>query len=1271
MHNMPINKDCQQGRPARRLWPIGKSGLVWILIIVLTASAAGMGIVLKPLVDGSMSMDVKQTITIDADNFSYQDVGKAAKRKQVSFNKDKTGFGVAAEFATGDELVLDIPLINNSKNDAKVFATIDAQSPIISHIEVFWNTLFRSTTPVEQITTPDPPPVTATNRQSSDVVETTVRPVGIAALTAQEEDSTLTYTAPVGLTANPTQTSDGVTTNIQPAGTAPVIAQTQDAAVTYAQPTGTADIAAAVYFDGAGLQPAGSSDGAGEITSSVVDASADVGTYTSIAAVDASRVHVSYYDSDNEALKYTRTTDGGSTWSNQTIDSSDEVGTYNSIAAVNNSIFVSYFDATNNNLRFRKSVDGGLTWPGGPVVVDSLGDVGTDTSIAAADANTIFISYFLSYYDDGLFVYSGDLKFAKSTDGGLTWLSDPFIQTTVDSLGDVGTDTSIFALNASTIFISYYDITNGNLKFAKSTDGGFSWSNKTVDAPGDVGIHTSITARDASNIYISYYDVDNSHLKFARSTDGGVNWVISEADATDGTGQHSSIAAAGTGDLFISYFDAPEGTLNMAASSDNGTTWDISTVDDLGLVGDYTSIDAIDADTLFISYRDIGGKALRVAKSVQSRTFYPGIFSVDVDGNGTIDNLDYVLTDLGSDGTINRMEISNDATFGEGVLDNLVVGTGNDELFDAGNGTSTSRNIFLGAYEFTVTFQHALSGVDATASLKNKTWYTGYFTIDEDADDATDNLEAFAMSDTNSNGLYETMDISADDDIFGEGTLSDQVAGEDEDERINTGEDVLLGDFYTFTAAFTSAPSTVSPDASLTSKTWFTATVLIDADLDGFVDDPINFAMVDIDSDGIYEVLDISLNDVTFGQGNLADDTVITGNDEQIIAATDVNYGTAPWRFATAFDSNPGNDTNDIYMTSQSRFTGNFVFDADADGDTADPEDILYFVLSDTDGDGTYDTMDLSLGDETFGDGFLHDEWLQITNDERITATTDIRIGLVYAIQAVFTANPLAGGNDASILLVTKDGSPVAFPNFTGWFIDADGDETADDRIYFVLSDTDSDGVVDTIDISIGDEIYGEGDLGDGAIDFSEIDNINDESIAYTDMPYLLRMGLHLFLVTADTAIFDDEDAHITSRWYVGTFPVDVDGDQLDDTLDFVQVDSDSDGLFETFELDGNNNDAYEANEVHSESGILVDLEGHRMRLYYRLNPTIANSAELSDSKIYGIPQIVHVGSNKWVFTVPADADFGGVQTEIRVKLATPDDITPGYYRATITLEQS
>ena len=141
--------------------------------------------------------------------------------------------------------------------------------------------------------------------------------------------------------------------------------------------------------------------------------------------------------------------------------------------------------------------------------VDSAGFVGEVTSITlGADGLPV-----ISYYDNT----NGDLKVAKCGNAACTGVST---LTTVDSAGIVGLYTSITLGADGLPVISYYDVTNGNLKVAKCVNAACTGVSTltTVDSAGSVGQHTSITLGADGLPVIGYSDGTNFDLKVAKCT---------------------------------------------------------------------------------------------------------------------------------------------------------------------------------------------------------------------------------------------------------------------------------------------------------------------------------------------------------------------------------------------------------------------------------------------------------------------------------------------------------------------------------------------------------------------------------------------------------------------------------------------------------------------------------------------------------------------------------------------------------------------------------
>jgi len=194
-----------------------------------------------------------------------------------------------------------------------------------------------------------------------------------------------------------------------------------------------------------------------------VDATGAVGLYTSLAVVNG-RPAISYYDASTPALKYAIAGDAsGSVWPPSNIfivDATGDVGEYTSLAVVNGRPAISYYDRTNTNLKYAIAGDAsGSVWPPSNIItVDAIEVVGEYTSLAVVNGRPA-----ISYYDGT----NTNLKYALAGDAsGSVWPPSNIITVDTGGIGDVEQYTSLAVVNGRPA-ISYYDGTpNFNLKYA-------------------------------------------------------------------------------------------------------------------------------------------------------------------------------------------------------------------------------------------------------------------------------------------------------------------------------------------------------------------------------------------------------------------------------------------------------------------------------------------------------------------------------------------------------------------------------------------------------------------------------------------------------------------------------------------------------------------------------------------------------------------------------------------------------------------------------------
>ena len=308
-------------------------------------------------------------------------------------------------------------------------------------------------------------------------------------------------------------------------------------------------------------------------------------------------------------LYYARWNPSNSSWYIITVDSSLNVGSYASLAVDSlGNPRIAYYDETNGALRFAYSQNGGYNWTLLPPV-DTFGP----QPAVAYDPENPTIEQMLQPY----------LKKPASVLDNLPGKNLSQLAPVQDETG-AGGYTSIATDSLNRVHISYYDWTNGLLKYARWD--GVNWTIQTVDGDPEtdlnVGKYSSIAVDQYNLAHISYMDEKYDGLKYA--VDNGNSWSSDEIDSRQAPnyryGGYSSLVLNSNGTPFISYQDWQNLDLWFATPVSSGgncgpeASWLCVKVDGGNYTGFYTSI-GLSGSTLLISYGEQDTGALRLAQS--------------------------------------------------------------------------------------------------------------------------------------------------------------------------------------------------------------------------------------------------------------------------------------------------------------------------------------------------------------------------------------------------------------------------------------------------------------------------------------------------------------------------------------------------------------------------------------------------------------------------------------------------------------------------------
>jgi len=219
--------------------------------------------------------------------------------------------------------------------------------------------------------------------------------------------------------------------------------------------------------------------------------------------------------------------------------------------------------------------------------VDTQPYTGYENAIYAADDSTVYVAYkrFLSAPSGGGYV-PAELRVAKSTDGGRTWSITVVDPNAIEEADTVDNSVSIDGDHTQAVYVAYHVRSSGlfadmKLKVAKSLDGGSTWTTSTI-ADAYAGDQNSIHVFAASAAVVSAHangTLEGIHAYITR--DGGSTWSDTLVAGGLGNGYYTSVGAVNPNAIWVGYYNGlyPDDTDLNAGRRFAGGAWKTEVVD--------------------------------------------------------------------------------------------------------------------------------------------------------------------------------------------------------------------------------------------------------------------------------------------------------------------------------------------------------------------------------------------------------------------------------------------------------------------------------------------------------------------------------------------------------------------------------------------------------------------------------------------------------------------------------------------------------------------
>ncbi|HKZ48828.1 MAG TPA: exo-alpha-sialidase [Thermoplasmata archaeon] len=284
----------------------------------------------------------------------------------------------------------------------------------------------------------------------------------------------------------------------------------------------------------------------------------------------------SNYDGD---IYFARSMDGGQSWTTPSTRVSDPGrGAAESaplLRVTPDGVLHLLWEDRERRLVIARSTDGGSTWSPSVSIApepDLTDQIYPDMAVGPGGS---LYALWQGHKETNWGAY-----FARSMDGGLTWTSPAVALPWFHSL-----EAAIAVDWRGNVFAAAVAAENlyGSIQMSKSLDGGLTWSSPATVDPGNAasGQSDPRLAVDADGtVYAVWVDGrgGDANIRFSRSDDGGETWSLSERlNRDNGTAyQYDPVLAVGPpGEVYVGWADERGGNpdIYLLNSSDGGRTW--------------------------------------------------------------------------------------------------------------------------------------------------------------------------------------------------------------------------------------------------------------------------------------------------------------------------------------------------------------------------------------------------------------------------------------------------------------------------------------------------------------------------------------------------------------------------------------------------------------------------------------------------------------------------------------------------------------------------